>query len=77
MVELRLKVAEYDPLETVEGLIVAFRLNELLTKRSTESVKPPEGVRVTVDVVVVPAVNVTGDGLAESEKSGPVTVTPT
>ena len=59
------------------GVIDAFRLADELTKRSTESANPASGLSVIVEVAIVPALNVTGLGLAESEKSGPTTVTET
>ena len=71
---MRFRVAEYDPLVTVVGVIDALRSLEVAANRSTVSVKPMIGAMTTVAVVVDPALNVIGLGLTVIEKSGPTTV---
>jgi hypothetical protein len=65
IVELTLRVATYEPLVTVVGWMDAFKFWELdEAKRSTDDANPFVGLIIMVEVVGVPAVTVTGDGLA-------------
>jgi hypothetical protein len=75
-VELTLNVEVPEPPGTVVGEMDALRLEEDgKALRSTGAENPSNGEIVIVEVVEIPALNVKDEGLEETVKSGPMTLT--